>query len=93
MSVDLFRLLGGRLLSVCHKRIDLTECRRKLNIATLCTYLLAIWSGAPNGTWPPTGNFLRRSTMTTATFAALQNLSCTEARQGLSELRQGIESW
>jgi hypothetical protein len=29
----------------------------------------------------------RRSTITTTTFAALQNLSCTEARQGLSELR------
>jgi hypothetical protein len=31
---------------------------------------------------------LRRSTIMTATFAALQNLSCTEARQGLSDLRQ-----
>jgi hypothetical protein len=29
----------------------------------------------------------RRSTITTTTFAALQNVSCTEARQGLSELR------
>jgi hypothetical protein len=31
---------------------------------------------------------LRRSTTLTATFAALQNIFCTEARQGRSELRQ-----
>jgi hypothetical protein len=31
---------------------------------------------------------LRRSTIMTATFAALRNLSCTEARQGLCELRR-----
>ena len=59
-----------------------------MNIATLCTYLLAIWSGSLNGTWLRTRNYLRRSTIATATFAALQNLSCTETRQGLSEVRQ-----
>ncbi len=31
---------------------------------------------------------MRRSTIMTATFAGLQNISCTEARQGRSALRQ-----
>jgi hypothetical protein len=53
----------------------------------LCTYLLAIWSGAPNETWPRTWNSSRRPTIKKATFGALQKVSCTEARQGLSELQ------
>jgi len=36
---------------------------------------------------PRTRSSLRHSTIMTATFAALQNFSCTEARQGRSELR------
>ena len=47
-------------------------CRRKEKPAMDCTYLLAMWSGAPNRAWSNITNCLRRSTIMTATFVPLQ---------------------
>ena len=60
---------------------------RKSDIAALCTYLLAIWSGTPNGTWP----------LTSELIAALDDQDgdiCRLPSFGhLPELRQLLADW
>jgi len=47
-------------------------CRRESDIATHCTYLLAIWSGTAVGAWLPIETSWLRWTIQTVRFAVLQ---------------------